>query len=279
MIERYVSHTPVTDPGQNLHLLESLPDSVEQIVKAVHGLFLHIFWASSYQVMPNEAQRLHVHTRTVSRILDAIVHLDSRPLMLRRSLEKRFYGNCRDFAVFLCAALRAKQIPARARCGFATYLRPGKFEDHWVCEYYTEGRWLSVDAQLDDIQRAKLRISFEPLDIPPGLFLNGAEAWLSCRKHAQDPEHFGIFQMSGLWFVRSNLMRDAASLNGHELLPWDRWGLAALEEHEMSDEDYDLLDTLANLVVSESTDLYAVYSSASLLAVPPEYDTQVYKKP
>ena len=32
--------------------------------------------------------------------------------------ERRFVGNCRHFTVLLCAFLRARGVPARARCGF-----------------------------------------------------------------------------------------------------------------------------------------------------------------
>ncbi|MCA2211786.1 transglutaminase-like domain-containing protein [Wangella sp. NEAU-J3] len=39
-------------------------------------------------------------------------------------------STCRHFAVLACALLRHRGIPARARCGFATYFQPGKGLDH-----------------------------------------------------------------------------------------------------------------------------------------------------
>ena len=64
---------------------------------------------------------------------------------------KRVVSNCRHFSTMLCAFLRHKDFPARARCGFSAYFEPGKYVDHWVCEYWNSGeaRWVQVDAQLD----------------------------------------------------------------------------------------------------------------------------------
>ncbi|QUL98547.1 MAG: transglutaminase domain-containing protein [Candidatus Fermentithermobacillus carboniphilus] len=108
--------------------------------------------------------------RLVSRTLEIITKMDSSPLTVKRSLDRRFLGNCRDFSVFLCSVLREQGIPARARCGFGTYFRPGGFEDHWVCEYWNGERWVIVDAQIHGFQRKTLRIHFDFLDMPRGLY-------------------------------------------------------------------------------------------------------------
>lgn len=75
------------------------------------------------------------------------------------TVEKHLVGVCRHSNVLLAAMLRTQGVPARARCGFAGYFTPGKFEDHWVCEYWdaAEKRWILVDAQIDALQREKLR--------------------------------------------------------------------------------------------------------------------------
>ena len=80
------------------------------------------------------------------------------------------------------AILREQGIPARTRVGFATYFTPRFNEDHWICEYWdpAAGRWIAVDAQLDAFQRGKLRIRFDPLDLPKGRFIYSGEAWQAC---------------------------------------------------------------------------------------------------
>jgi len=52
-----------------------------------------------------------------------------------------------------CGVLRAAGVPARARCGFGGYFRPGWFEDHWVAEYWNTdehgAHWIAGNLRLD----------------------------------------------------------------------------------------------------------------------------------
>ncbi|NLV91055.1 MAG: transglutaminase domain-containing protein [Firmicutes bacterium] len=268
--EYYASHSLITDPKEYRHLLADIPSSVSEMVEILQGLFLHIFWAERYGVTPTPQQREHVQARSVRNILEAIDNIDPAPLTEPRPLEKRFFGNCRDHSVLLCAMLRAQGIPARVRCGFATYFIPNHFEDHWICEYWDgqSDRWILVDPQLDTLQKQVLGISFDTLDMPQGQFITGAEAWKLARSGQEDPEKFGIFDMKGLWFIRGNLIRDLASLNKVELLPWDIWGLIEGQERELTEEDYTLLDEVAELIIGHDPKLYEVYQENPALKVP-----------
>ncbi|HKU43092.1 MAG TPA: transglutaminase domain-containing protein, partial [Polyangiales bacterium] len=147
------------------------------------------------------------------------------------------------------AALKQRGVPARARVGFADYFKPGHFEDHWVCEYWNaaQQRWVLVDPQLDDVQRKAKNIDFDPLDVPPDRFLIAGAAYRQCRTGERDPERFGIsfVGLYGLWFVAANILRDAAALNGVEMLPWDIWG--GMKQGELSAEDLAFFDQLARL--------------------------------
>ncbi len=269
-LDLYASHGPITDPKEYGHLFDDAPETIQELVEVVQGLMLHIFWAERYGVTPNEQQREHVQARTMHSILGRIRTIDDRSLTQKRSLENRFFGNCRDHSVLLCAVLRAKGIPARARCGFGTYFIPGHFEDHWVCEYWDEQqeRWVTVDPQLDDLQQKALGISFDPLDMPKGQFITGAEGWKMVREGKENPENFGIFDMHGLWFIRGNFLRDLAALNKVELLPWDSWGLISAQDQELTPGDYECLDQVADMVVSEDPELYRAYQENEGLKVP-----------
>ena len=145
-----------------------------------------------------------------------------------RSLDKRAIGRCHHFALMTVAVLRAHGISARARCGFGAYFNPPQFEDHWVCEYWdaAERRWVLADTQLDAVWIGKLQIQHDVLDVPRDRFLTAANAWKQCRDGKLDPARFGIsfVQLHGLWFVAGSLIRDLASLNKVEMLPWDSWG-------------------------------------------------------
>ncbi len=68
-------------------------------------------------------------------------------------------------------------IQANLNAGVKYYQRhgvmtdPGKYEDHWVCEYWNpdEERFVRVDAQIDDVQQGALEIDFDRLDLPLGM--------------------------------------------------------------------------------------------------------------
>ena len=196
--------------------------------------------------------------------------LDGSPLTTQTS--RRFYGNCRDYSVLLSSILRSKGVPARARCGFGTYFRPDHYEDHWVCEYWNGERWVVVDAQLDELQRGRLKVDFNTLDLPKGRFVNASEGWLRCREGGEDPDKFGIFDMRGLWFIRGNLLRELAACNDAEMLPWDVWGLMTDDIGDGSlAERYALLDRVARaLVEGDEAKITSLYRDEPGLSVPKE---------
>jgi hypothetical protein len=247
--EFFTTPGAMTSPGALADLLEGLPEDVSALRLVVQGLMIHIFWADRYGVELTGLRRAEVQLRLVSRQLERILELDPRPLAELREPSKRLVGNCRDFSVMLTAMLRHRGVPARARCGFARYFIPNHFEDHWVCEYWNavENRWVLVDAQLDALQANVLEIQFDPLDVPRDEFIVGGKAWQMCRQERADPDAFGISDLHGLWFVRGDLIRDVASLNKVELLPWDAWGLVDVPEEQLSPDELEILDHMAVL--------------------------------
>lgn len=177
----------------------------------------------------------------------------------------------------LTALLREQGVAARARCGFAAYFTPGKFEDHWVCEYWSaaRSRWTLVDPQLDAIQRRFLKVDFDPLDVSRDRFIVAGNAWQRCRAGAADPANFGLSfvpGLTGMWFIAGNVVRDLAALNRMEMLPWDVWGLMPANDTGLSAETRAVLDHIAEatLQVDESfAVLRSIYDSDERLAVPP----------
>jgi hypothetical protein len=249
----------MTDPGSQARLLEDLPSGIADLCTLVQGTTVHIFWAERYGLSLPPQRQAEVQLRSLERRLKRMEELDPRPLTEVRPLERKVVGNCRDFSLLLVSILRHQGVPARARCGFGAYFLPGQYVDHWVCEYWNAARdrWMLVDAQLDAFQCNAMKIPFDPLDVPRDQFIVGGRAWQMCRKEQADPESFGIFDMHGLGFVRGNLVRDVASLNKVELLPWDCWGIIeALEPNSPSDLAF--LDSLAGLTCGDVPDFEAV---------------------
>lgn len=270
--------TAIPDTPAQQALLQDLPDTVPVLVEVIQNNLIHIFWAGAYQVELSDERKAEVQIRSAAEMLRRIHQANPAPLTVARAPERKLVGNCRDFSVLLCALLRYKGIPARARCGFGTYFVADHYEDHWICEYYHAGqtRWIQVDAQLDSIQHDKLKIDFDPLDVPRDRFINGGRAWQMCRQEGIDPDLFGIFDMKGLWFVRGDLIRDFAALNKMELLPWDSWGLNDVADQAITEEGWTLLDRVAALCQAGNDsfdDMRALYDADDRLHVPPVFNT------
>ncbi len=270
----YTAHGVMTDPREHAHLYASLPEDVPALVKTIQGLQVHIFWANAYQLQLSEEREREVTIRPAWRKLPRLLELDPAPLTQARPAERRLVGNCRDFTVLAVSMLRSRGIPARSRCGFATYFNAGKFEDHWVFEYWHSGQqgWVMTDAQLDPLQQQALNLRFDPLQVPAGAFVTGGEAWLMARRGEADPDCFGIFEYKGMDFIKGNLLRDLAALNKFETLPWDFWGWVERPAAEMSPAELAALDHAAQ--ICQAADIpaaLALYAQSPHFQPPPAW--------
>jgi hypothetical protein len=133
------------------------------------------------------------------------------------------------------------------RAGFAPYLKPGRYENHYLCQYWnaSQNRWITVDAQFDDVQRKALNICFDPYDLPEEQFWLAGQAWQECRRGKIDPELFGILDFRGLWFVGGIVIHDVLALNKIEPHPWDIWPL--MPHYQQKDYSLDYLSILDNM--------------------------------
>jgi hypothetical protein len=119
-----------------------------------------------------------------------------------------------------------------------------------------------------------LHIDFNPLDTPRNKFIVAGDAWQMCRKDGADPSNFGLTHahLQGLWFVAGNVLRDLASLNRMEMLPWDVWGAMDMNDESLTDEKKVLLDRVAALTLAGDdafAEMRAIYESDDRLRVPP----------
>jgi Transglutaminase-like superfamily len=285
--EYYTSTGPMTALGTHASEFRGLPNDLGSMCEVVQGVLIHRDIAPwLYDLKLTEEQREDGQIRPIEQMLTRIHALDSRPLTTARDAGHRMPSVCRHFSLMLCSMLRDQGVPARPRCGFGAYFNPGKFEDHWVCEYWhaAEKRWILVDAQLDAIQRKALNIDFNPLDVPRDRFIIAGDAWQMCRTRGADPELFGLsfVQLKGWWFIAGNVVRDLASLNRMEMLPWDVWGLMEMNDAGITDEKKALLDRVAALTLKGDDafgDVREVYESDSRLRVPPVVFNALHNTP
>lgn len=260
----------MADAGRLASLFSSLPDDVAGLARVVQGLMLHEHLASTYGEVLTPARREGSQIRDVAAILEAMMAIDGRALDCPRPPDKRLIGVCRHFTLLMVTLLRAKGYAARSRCGFGTYFEAGRFVDHWVAEYWHEAeqRWVMVDAQIDDILKARFKPDFDVLDVPRDRFVVAGDGWTQVREGRAKAGQFGIMHMWGDWFIAGNLIRDVAALNKVEMLPWDVWGAMPPFNEPMAPDTFALFDWLAALTRTPDTPLKEIRALYDDVRVP-----------
>ena len=243
--ERWQRHGQMSEPGTGSLTFDGLPVDVAALCRIVQGVLIHSDWLETYGVSEAQFRTVSRETLPLAGRLRQIAELDGSALTVERAPDRRAVGTCRDYALMLCGMLRQQGVPARVRCGFGAYFTR-EWEDHWICEYWREGRWRRADAQLDRIIAPRLGIGFDLADLPDDMFITAGEAWRRCRAGEADPLDFGHgAQASGLWFVQVNVVRDHHSVNGRETSDWDTWRQATAAHHSLSEAECAPADELA----------------------------------
>ncbi len=104
---------------------------------------------------------------------------------------------------------------------------------------------------MDELQRERLKIPFNTLDMPEEAFVTGGKTWKMIQAGQADPDQFGIFDMKGLAFISGDLIRDFLALNIIEILPGDAWRY--ISWLQVQDKDLPMLDRIAELTVGNGS--------------------------
>lgn len=197
---------------------------------------------------------------TAGSILAELLRRDSKYSM-NRDIQDKIHVCCREQAILLASILKAKGYSARVRSGFANYVSTENAAgDHWITEYYNkkENRWVLVDADMyfDEETLKDYPIDFNLLDIPRNKFIFGAEAYLKLRKgifedediyYASNPFTYGLkAAIRGLFFDFHSLMND-------EIIFLHQPKYVKNKNFELTEEEYQELDDLANLMLDPNT--------------------------
>jgi hypothetical protein len=221
-----------------------LPDDPVSICAAVQGLVIQPHDAAAAGLPEHRIAEKNI--RPAGELVKVLAALDSAPLARARPPARRVVGTCRHYAVLSCALLQCRGIPARVRCGFATYFVPGHYVDHWITEYQESdaGPWVRIDSEILGGSLVP-----HPDDLAPGEFLTGGEAWTWFRSGSVDGQLFGVVGTGHAWGpaeIRGNAIRDLAALCQREMLPWDEWGRMTASYAGQTGSGYDdLIDQIA----------------------------------
>ncbi|OZV13045.1 transglutaminase [Tissierella sp. P1] len=261
-LKLYQEHDIMTEIKTMKHMVADIPKDIKTIVTYVQNILLHQHWSEVYGLELGDERKKEPFIRSFEDKLVFLNKLGFTHVSEQRTNENKMISICRDFSIVAVALCREAGIPARARCGFASYLVKDKYIDHWVVEYWNEEKkkWVMVDAQLDVLQQRALQLSFDPLDVSENYFITGPRAWLLCREGRFNPELFGIFKWWGYDYLRCNLILDANSLLKVPMQPWDIWkGYKSLPIEEWTEKDYKVMDELSILALNVDNNYEALY--------------------
>ena len=220
----------------------ALPSEPKALLEVVRRLLIHELFVARKKLRFEPDRMADRDIVGAGNVLKRVVEIDPAPLSVERYWRNRIVSFCYQYAVLLCALLREKDVPARTRCGFGSYFRQGYWIDHWVVEYWDEGKWVLIDP---DAGRD---------DVPRGEFHNAAEAWLLCRQGDLDPTVHGNYVLWGWDELRGSLVNDIGALNKVECGTWNWCAFIDIPNRESPDSSLDpQLDKLAQVAMDSSS--------------------------
>ncbi|MCI8345900.1 MAG: hypothetical protein HFJ42_08180 [Clostridia bacterium] len=265
ILEFYKKTSPYTDLGYYKEFAKNLPNDIEELCLLQRMQIIHpvafrdkeirnkekCFWGDMTKV---EVSRLEYEDDIFPTAQSVIAELlrKNPNYNINREAKDKVHVTCRSQAIILASILKAKGIPARARSGFAEYIKYDEiYYDHWITEYYDEkeGRWKLVDP---DMHCPAHKIEFDLNDIPYDKFLFGAKAYLGFRRkqyekatilYSSDPPTLGLkAAIRGLFY-------DFHSLMNNEIIFLHIPKYIQDKKFELSEEEYKELDDLAELML------------------------------
>ena len=266
ILEFYKKTSLYTDLGLYTDFAKNLPNDINELCLLQRNQIIHPFDLSN-EVMRNDSNSPYGDMMKVSKtslryendifptaqaVLAELLRRDKN-YSIDRKIEDKVHVCCREQTILLASILKSKNIPARARSGFAKYVSASGTQagDHWITEYYssTNKRWTLVDA---DIYFDKDILDFDLLDIPRQNFIFGAEAYLGIREnkfkseeiyYSSSPLTFGLnASIRGLFFDFHSLMND-------EIIFLHLPKYIIDKNFKLSEEEFIELDNLAKLML------------------------------
>ncbi len=266
ILEYYLQFGQFTDPGLYREILrKNLPDDIKKIGILVRKQLIHRSTLKNGNTGSNQDLRYGDMTKvpwyrqveddifpTVSAMLTELFRRDTRGFIDNRAAADKLILTCRFTAILMVAILKAKGIPARARCGFAPYfevegLEEGKSYDHWIIQYWNgqESRWMTADpdACLEDY------INFDLFDMPENTFDFSADAWLAVREGKVEGRHFkDAVGLEGLVTISWQLFHDFHALMNDEILYQHGPKYLFNRIDKLTEEELKEIDNLAELM-------------------------------
>ncbi|MBN1183609.1 MAG: SUMF1/EgtB/PvdO family nonheme iron enzyme [Bacteroidales bacterium] len=242
----YLQYSEFTDPGEYVYMYANLPDSLPELCKLIKSQFIHPFaeLQKYSEQIPEERWNEMVNYPTVKSILEGLLSYDSSGIVPDRIPENRLILGCREYAILLASVLKYRGIPARVRCGHATYIMPDFHVSHTICEVWNnkENRWMLVDPGMNMVDFSREKFDFSN------------EAWLQLQKNEIDPDYYAIpGRYSGFASILGKIGHDLAALLGSEYTIFEYSPILEgtfENNNQLNTEQIELLNKICELMIT-----------------------------
>ncbi len=232
VLDHYLQFSLYTNPGCYRKNLQDLPSSIEEIGFLVRNQIIHRLVlkngnrGSNIDLKYGDMTKVPWYRQpeddifpTAAAMLAELYRRDERGFIKDRKEEDRLIVTCRFVSILMASILKSKKIPCRVRSGFASYFKGfrKKSIDHWINQYWDEKerRWVTIDVD----GSLESYLTFNPYDIPEGVFDFPADVWLAVRSGKINSGRFwnaGGFE--GLVVIAWELFYDFHCLMNHEII-------------------------------------------------------------
>jgi hypothetical protein len=246
LLDFYRQYSSFTDPGEYEYVYENLPESLSELCRLIKTQTIHpnAELPNYRNLIPEERWDEIYRYPTVKSILEGLLSYDSRGLVSDRKVKDRLVLGCRENAIILASILKYRGVPARVRCGHATYLIQGFHASHTLCEVWNENdkRWMLVDPSVNRIDFNKEEFDFSN------------ELWLKMQTGEIDPNVYGFpGQYTGLISILGKVPNDLASILGAEYPHYQYSPIldyASNNDNQLTAEQIELLNEISELMKS-----------------------------
>lgn len=266
MLDFYKQTSQFTDLGYYKEFAKKLPNDINELCILQRMQIIHpvayddkdirskskCFWGDMTKVPITRLDYEEDYFPTAQSMIAELLRKNSN-YSIKREAKDKINITCRGQAILLASILKAKGIPARARSGFAPYIKyDGINYDHWITEYYdeNENRWRLVDA---DEHCPDHEMGFDLNNIPYDKFIFGANAYLGLRQKTIKPESI-LYSSNpvtlGMKAALRGLFYDFHSLMNNEIIFLHVPKYIKDKDFELSEEEYLELDELARLMLN-----------------------------
>lgn len=281
ILDFYKNTSLFTDLGLYTDFAKNLPNDIETLCSLLRNQIIHPFDLKDEEERSNPYSFYGDMTKiprtsliyendlfpTAISMLAELLRRDSN-FTIERKIENKIHVCCRETAILLIAILKAKSIPARARCGFTHAVSEiDGAGDHWIVEYYNEtfNRWVLVDPTMfyDKETLDYFDIDYSLTDIPRDKFIFAAEAYLGLRNGKCKTEDIYCFSNPKTFGIKAaidELFCDFHSLMNNEILFCQSPKYLKDNNYELTTDEYAELDELAKLMLNPDENFNAIYN-------------------